>query len=580
MRKAFLAILPALLLSCFLPAFAEEQRPANFIFLLDVSGSMLYKSEMVTAADGKKVFLFEALRQALKQIAADPRLIGPQSNACVITFGTQVTEKSDWPQKLETDQKRQQLVQLIDSADALQADKHGDTYMGGALTMALDKANKMYAGADPCTTTFVVMLTDGWDEPPPGGPIKARDAAAKFVARSKEIQAKLGVKTWQALVIGLQNLPDRKAGTTTAKELAGLLNGEFIDVTKQAGGTVSEKIFLALKHTVESLKGEIRVAASGSGTQMKNGVLQFGTVNGNGTAAAAFPVELKSCYAEEINGVSENTSDIPAAGRKHLLQLCTGAGAMQLVSELPGGAITVKLDKPSYAIAPELNDRGERRTVTIPINVVAQVHNNCPAGRFVGTFKIDASATVANAVPFVISVPGRLVTDQETIKVLVKKPGVFWAESTECTLEDSLKELAGTHSQATYTVTVTPESARLANSSSTGKNDAVAEAVIDAKQINQGKPVEVSLDTSKSERQPFRLDVFIPAHQTPGKYVGKLDVSLTGSAETVGPSEIPYQIIVEPSPWEKVAPIAIPVFLLLIITCVLWFFFWVRTLKR
>jgi len=580
MRKAVFAILSLLIFSSFSPAFAEEERPTNFIFLLDVSGSMLYKSEMVPAAGGQKVFLFEALRQALEQIVQDPRLIGPKSKACVITFGTQVTEKSDWPQQLLTDQDRQKLVQLIQSPEALQADKHGDTYMGGALTMALEKANKMYANSDPCTTTYIVMLTDGWDEPPPGAQIKARDAAAKFVARSKEIQQKLGVKTWQSLVIGLQNLPDRKAGTTTARELAALLDGGFIDVTKQAGGTVSEKIFLALKKTVESLKGEITVAQEGS--QMRSGVLRFGTVNGNGTATAAFPVALKSCYAEEITRVEETKAGDRASGKPGVTRGTDGS-ALRSTLDLAPGAISVRLDKPSYTIAPEFDDRGERRTVTVPVTVVAQAHNSCPPGHFSGTFKINASAKVAYAVPYEISVPGRIVTEQETVKVLAKKPGLFWAESTECVLENSLKDTSAVPGQAVYTVTVTPESARLVgsgSSSASSKNDAVPEATIDAKQINDGKPLEISLDTGKSTQQPFRLSVFIPAHQTPGRYDGKLAVSMTGSAEIVGPNEIPYEIIVEPSPWEKVAPVAIPVFLLCVITCVLWVFFWLRTLRR
>ncbi|HEY9717413.1 MAG TPA: vWA domain-containing protein [Trichormus sp.] len=579
MRKAIFAILSLLLLLAFIPAYAEEERPTNFVFLLDVSGSMLYKSEMVPAAGGQKVFLFEALRQALAQIVQDPRLIGPKSKACIITFGTQVAEKTDWPQQLPTAPDREKLVQLIQSPEALQADKHGDTYMGAAIAMALDKANKMYAGSDPCTTTYIVMLTDGWDEPPPGGSVKARDAAAKFVARSKEIQHKLGVKTWQALVIGLQNLPDRKAGTTTAKELAGLLDGEFIDVTKEAGGTVSEKIFSALKKTVESLKGEITVAQDGS--QMVHNELQFGTINGNGAATAAFPVELKSCYAEEILGVH----DLRQPSTKGPRSMSRVENGKQYTStfDLPAGALTVSLDKPNYTVAPEFDDQGDRKTVTVPVTVVAQAHSNCPPGNYTGMIAIDASARVTRGVTYTISVPGRIVTEQDTLKVLAKKPGMFWAEPTECALESSLKDTSAAHGHAVSTVTITPESARLLgaeSSSKSGKTEAVAEATIDAKQINDGKPLTVSLNPGQATQQPFRLNVFIPAHQMPGKYRGKMAVSITGSAEMIGPSEIPYEIVVEPSPWEKVAPIAIPVFLLCIITCVLWIFFWLQTMRR
>ena len=88
---ALLAILFALLLC---PAYAAEERPVNFIFLIDVSGSMVLKSTMVTAADGTQVTLFEALRQALKQVAADPRLMNPKSRISFVTFGTKITEKT------------------------------------------------------------------------------------------------------------------------------------------------------------------------------------------------------------------------------------------------------------------------------------------------------------------------------------------------------------------------------------------------------------------------------------------------------------------------------------------------------
>ena len=72
----------------------------------------------------------------------------------------------------------------------------------------------------------------------------------------------------------------------------------------------------------------------------------------------------------------------------------------------------------------------------------------------------------------------------------------------------------------------------------------------------------------------------IPADQRPGKYEGKLDVAVSGSTEIVAPTEIAYEIIVEPSPWEKVAPIAIPTFILLILVCAAWFFAWLKTLRR
>jgi len=37
----------------------------------------------------------------------------------------------------------------------------------------------------------------------------------------------------------------------------------------------------------------------------------------------------------------------------------------------------------------------------------------------------------------------------------------------------------------------------------------------------------------------------------PGKYQGLLAISVTGPSEIVAPSDIPYEIVVEASPWEK-----------------------------
>jgi len=73
------------------------------------------------------------------------------------------------------------------------------------------------------------------------------------LTKKQRILKKVGIKTWKVLVIGLQRLPDKKAGTTTAKELADLLVVVFIDVTKQAGGTVSDHLSSA-QVSVEQLK--------------------------------------------------------------------------------------------------------------------------------------------------------------------------------------------------------------------------------------------------------------------------------------------------------------------------------------
>jgi hypothetical protein len=562
---------------------AAEERPANFIFLIDVSGSMLSKSTMVTGADGQQITLFEALRQALKQIAQDERLIGSKSRTCFITFGTKITEMSDWPTKLETAADRQQLLDKISSPDSLAADKHGDTYMGGALAMALDRANQLYSQSDPCATTFIVMLTDGWDEPPAGASIKVTDAAKNLSSRVKQIQSKMaGVKTWPVLVIGLQRLPDRKAGTTTAKELADLLGGGFIDVTKQAGGTVSQKIFLALKQTVESLKGEIRLAAASSNPGMKEGVIDFGTTGGDGKAQGSISVDLRSCYPEDISGVNDVSTSVSKDKMKGFIaQVHAPSGeAIQFVSAIPAGAISVQLaEGGGIVVAPQVGENGERKSVFQKIDLSLQAHSNCPAGRFVGCIKLESSAKVPELVPYMVSVPGRVVAEEELLKVRVKKPGIIWTEATETTLEDAIKQLPGSHANSAYNVEITPESAIMRSPGAKSKNGTV-EARIDVKNINDGKPVNVTLDTTKSDRQPIKLDVFIPADTQPGRYEGKLGVKITGNTDIVAPSEVPFEIIVEPSVWEQVAPVAVPVFIIFCLITGFGFFLWVTNLKR
>ncbi|HEY9714412.1 MAG TPA: vWA domain-containing protein, partial [Chroococcales cyanobacterium] len=552
------------------------------IFLIDVSGSMLSRSTMVKAQDGSQITLFEALRQALEQVAQDPRLIGAKSRISFITFGTKITEKTNWPAQIQSDKDRQALIGMIHSPAELDADKHGDTYMGGAISQALNKANEMYSQADPCTTTFIVMLTDGWDEPPAGATIKVKTVATQLAAKQRQVLAQLGVKTWQVLVIGLQRLPDRKAGTTTAKELAELLGGGFIDVTKQAGGTVSERIFLALKEQVEALKGQLKVAATSTSGRcsVKNGIVDFGTINGNGSATAILPLELKSCYAEEISALKEVSAALPAEKQSAYCQSARKAGldSPKFCAGIPADAITIKLPQSSLTVSPESATMGERKGTIADVQLNAQAHSNCPAGQFVGCFRLTSSAKVPEFIPYMIVVPGRIVADPETIKVKVKKPGLFFSEPTAVELVGDLKEMTGSHSQAQFEVTVTPQSAVLVSGGS--EKEKAIEATIARERINDGKPLAFTLDTSKTDHAQFRLKVAIPADQKPGRYEGKLALNVTGPSSTSTPTEIAYEIGIDPSAWEEVAPIAVPMTIILILVTGLGLILWVSNSRR
>lgn len=571
--KNLALLLAFLCVSLVLPVFAAEERPVNFIFLIDVSGSMVLKSTMVTAADGTQVTLFESLRQALKQVAADERLINPKSRISFITFGTKITEKTDWPSKLETLEDRQSLLKVIQSPDSLSADKHGDTYMGGALALALQKANQMYSDADPCTTTFIVMLTDGWDEPPPGATVKVRDVASELTKKQNDIFKKVGIKTWKVLVIGLQRLPEKKAGTTTAKELADMLGGGFIDVTKQAGGTVSERIFLSLKSQVEQLKGQLTL---GEGKSLKSGLVDFGTVVGNGSAKASFPLRLKSCYAEEISAVNDVTAQVPTAKLKAILGTAaqvTGAPC-QSVTSIPSDAITLHVAPTQVSPAGEASNRA---LTSQEINIDAQAHTNCPAGHYAGCFKLESSAKVPDFIGWTLRVPGRVVADPEALKVKMRKPGFLWSEDSDVDLIGKIKELPGAHAQANYDVEISPQRATMVSSKKGEASDARS---LSQDVINAGKPLSFALDTAKSDSHEFKMNVVIKANQAPGKYAGVMPVRVSGPPETVAPTEIPFEITVEPSAWEEIAPLAIPIFFVLVLCTVFGLFLWVTNLKR
>lgn len=578
-------------------AAEERERPVNFVFLVDVSGSMVMKSTMVKGADGKDITLFEALRSALKQMVEDSRLIGPASQVSFITFGTAITEKADWPNKLGDPALRAQLVSKIVSPETLTADKHGDTYMGGALYAAVEKARAMAKEGDACTMTFIVMFTDGWDEPPAGAPHKVRDVSKQILLEKRIAKEKVGVDTWQTRVVGLQRLPDSKAGTTTAKELATLIGGEFIDVNSQSGGTVSDRIFAALKKTVESLKGEIVPALSMSegcfggvdanAVGAHNGFISFGNVDGNGMATCAFPAELRSCYSEQIAKAEECSGAVSIAKQNEELKTFSSPQSIirpqgwKLVSTLPPGAITVALTHPDVVLAPIVPGRkyeGDKPTNLVPVTV--QAHSNCPAGHFLGFLKMSSTARVPQYVPFVVSVPSRLIVSPENIKVKVKKPGFFWPEPTAVEITTSLGQSEGAKRQTAVSVEVTPEAAQM--KAEVGKPTAAEyqNEKIDVANINDGKSVKFAYDASKADRQEIKMNVAIPAKQKPGRYEGKLVVKVSGDSETMAPSQIPFEVVVDPSPWEEVAPVAVPLIIVCIIVCGLGIFLWLSTLKR
>lgn len=553
----------------------SEDRHANFIFLVDVSGSMVLPRTMVKGADGSNITLFEALRAALKQIAQDPRILSSKSKVSFITFGTAINEKSDWPTSVNLAEDRSLLLSKIESPTDLQADKHGDTYMAGALEEAFKKASKFSEDSAPCTTNFILMLTDGWDEPPPGAALQIRPVSAKIVAKEREIKDKLGVNTWQVRVIGLQRLPEKKSGTTTAAEVAALLGGEFLDVTKAKGGTVAEQIYVSLKKTIEELKGQIDVPKPES----QSGIANFGKIAETPRAKCSINLTNTSCYVEKITQVREVTNKASsaelAAIKKAIVQACTvgrltdipqNGADLSAVSSLPEGAIKLLLsDAPYFLLAP-LN-RAEPKAVdsSTPFNkvdVALVVGPSCPPGSYFGLMDFASTAKIPGKVAYTVTVPSRYFVEPETVATEVKKQGFFLNQPGHAELAFDLGARVNSSYAMDFQFSVEPGSAgKRSKSGSTG-------ALFDSKLINQGRTINVTVNTSSTNSTRVKIPVDIPADTEPGVYDGELKLVCKNESVVAGPAKVSYQLTVLPSPWDEMSPIAIPVFVILILVLV------------
>lgn len=556
---AALLLLPASVCAPPPGAGKEEVRPTNFIFLIDVSGSMVSKKTSVPAAGGGTVTLFDALRESLKGIIQDERLIGPKARVAFVTFGTAVSEKSDWPGDVENSLDRAALVKKIGSPQELQADKHGDTYMAGALDLAYQKAMQWTVPSEPCTTTFIVMLTDGWDEPPPGARLNVRQVAQKILARQQGLRSALGVNTWQVRVVGLQRLPDRKVGTTTAAELATMLGGEFLDVTKQDGGSVGERIFLALKKTISDLRGGVELAGD-----KDRQLADFGRMEGGSEATANLRLVSTSCYREKITGVEDKTGsldpeevgrlrqrldDAQSEGR---LKMACNLSAVSLSSELQPNLISFQTVDREFVVKPVSEQVATGGTGGQVLAIKARVDNKCPPGCYLGVLRLVSSAKTPEYVPYIIDIPSRIVVDPPALKVKVRKPGFLWNEPCKTELHLTVNAKVAGQKTSLEDIGIEPSPAALE-----------PERQSWVSLLNGGAPLNIQLDTSQPSGRPLAIPVDIPAGVTPGTYQGALKLHTKNQAEAIAPADVKYTLEILPSAWEQVRGIAIPILVLL-----------------
>lgn len=581
----FIVIHCSLISGCFaLPVLSQEskqlsqssidysqERPANFVFLVDVSGSIISPRTMVKAKDGSSITLFEALRQALKQIVQDERLLGPKSKIAFITFGTAVTEKSDWPTSLSSSKDRALLLEKISSSTELAADKHGDTYMAGGLEAAYNRALEFAKDSEPCTSTFIVMLTDGWDEPPAGATLNISNEAKKFQDKEKELKQKLGVNTWQMRVVGLQRLPEKKQGTTTAAELSKLLGGEFLDVSKAETGTVGERIYAAMKKTISELRGQIDLPAEGS----QEAVIDFGRIGSNPTARGSCSVWNRSCYVEKLTGVKDVSGKLKSSDLLHyrkLIEDMSAAGhfpelpehgkSLVMSSDLPAAAISLKLDPPEPLLAPVEREGARAGEASAKVAVLVSVGAACPPGAYMGLLEFQSQAKVPALIPYLVCVPSRLTVDQTTVKAQVRKPGFIFDKDTSTELAFRVGARVNSSYSSDFELSIEGGPALRVQEA---KEKSKTAAQLSSKLINRGESLSASVKSGDAQGSPVKLEMQIPADTEAGIYEGKIAVKCKEHNDLVADTSVPYVVEVLPSPWDEMSPVAIPVLLILVL---------------
>jgi hypothetical protein len=374
----------------------------------------------------------------------------------------------------------------------------------------------------------------------------------------------------------LQRLPDRKAGTTTAAEVAKLLGGEFLDVTKQGGGTVAQRIYAALQKTIRDLQGKVEVAKTGDG-----GFADFGVIEGTQAAQAEVPVVSRSCYGEQITAVTDVTARLSDAERESVRRAFIqwqNAGRLKnsdnfkhasFANGLPTGALSVQLQQP-VLLKPTIDQVAQGGTVWQPMKVTATIGRTCPPGAYLGAFKVDSTAHCDALVGYAIAVPSRIVTDTAAVSARVKKEsGVCWTKPTSTELKFSVGTSLASQQTTVNEISVEPDEAR-------GENGAVLKTAL----INGGRPADLKLKMTEAGSEPVRLLVDVPADQPPGTYKGKIHLKVKDAANVLAPADLQYTVEILPSPWEQVRPIAVPILALFGVVLLLWFGIWLASNKN
>ena len=403
----------------------KEGITTNFIFLIDVSGSMLFDSNTVTTAEGERITLFEALRKALIEIVKDERLIAPSSRVEFITFGTRVEEKSSWVKRLDTNTDRENLIRLLSSEKELAADPKGDTYMARALRLAYDRAVTFPGSSEKCAVNFIVMLTDGYDDPPAGASVKLNEVALLFTRKQKTLMEASGTNNWVVRVIGLQAPTNIRPDITTAPQVAEMLSGRFISVESKE--SAPEKIFDALKATLQSFQSQIQVEGLTQGEY-----LDFGRVRPDEEQTASFRLYSRSCREEEVSGVQDKSSEISS---DFVDRLSESLGSLTPVAGELKDLIRLQLTEPKLIIGRQ-GEPGEDQTVSIAL----KISENIKPGAYIGRAELISTANVT-PIYYLFRVSSR-IDAPKIVKAQARKAELFSSAQTMINIPLSVSLLA------------------------------------------------------------------------------------------------------------------------------------------
>lgn len=507
------------------PDLTENSSPANFIFMIDVSGSMVDRDNDVLSGNGARITLFEALRSALQAIIADERLVARNSRLAVITFGTEVREKSGWPAVIGSTEERASLIDKISSAEELRADPRGDTYMARALRLAFDRASQFESSTALCTPTFIIMLTDGCDDPPRSASRTGRieDIARRFKDKQQSVRERTGYNNFIVRVIGLQSTPAKQDCRTSAPTVAEMMGGQFLNIREQDGESVQDKIAATLKSVFSGKHGRIRIAEP---------YLDFGLPAANGESTASLTLSSRSCKDESITGIESR----PAGNI--LSQLAELPHKQTSLIPLTTGwenQISIKLNDSPVAVPSSLKSRLEVR-VTLTLNN----QSSLDPGNYAGLLGFNSSAQTGD-IPFLFTVPSRIEISPTPISGKTRKTSFSSSDGQRASLRFKIipKLLSGE----------TDNSINLSLSTLTKGNGshelAIPKEMILLKTDRlTGNPI--SIDLSGNRTREVQLEIQLGQSIPPGRYTGNLQIE-GANGSTRKPETVPVSFTLQNS---------------------------------